>query len=97
MGRNSPILNDVLLVIDVVKEKIKRGDALYQTRFQLFPFIRRDDARHEIERENTLRTLGVTVDVLKVTPWRRKARSTARRLASNSSGPTLPKCLRKCR
>src|SRR5262245_22184805 len=52
---NNTLLDDSLLVINVVEEKIERRDALRQTAFEKFPFLRRNDSRDEIERKNPLR------------------------------------------
>ena len=49
-------------MIDVVQEKVERGDALGQAALDQVPFARRDDARDQVERENPLRSLVVVVD-----------------------------------
>ena len=50
-------------MIDVVQEKVERGDALGQAAFEQFPFVGRDDARDQVEGEDALGALGVAVDV----------------------------------
>ncbi len=57
------ILQDVLLMIDVVEEKVERGDALNQTSFQVLPFAGGDDSRNHVEREDTFGSLGIAVDI----------------------------------
>ena len=49
-------------MIDVVQEKVKRGDALDQAALDQLPFPRGNDPRHEVERKNPLRSLVVVVD-----------------------------------
>ena len=50
-------LEDALLVVDVVQEEVQRADALLQAAFQQSPFVRRDDARDQVEGENPFRAL----------------------------------------
>ena len=49
-------------MIDVVQEKVKRGDALGQAALDQVPFPRWDDPRDQVERKNPLRSLVVVVD-----------------------------------
>jgi hypothetical protein len=37
-GRHNPVFYDFLIVIDIVEEKIKRGDPLGQAAFDVIPF-----------------------------------------------------------
>ncbi len=60
--RDHAIAQDVLLVVNVVQEKIERGDPLGQAAFHQVPFAPRDDARDEVERENPLRALVVVIN-----------------------------------
>lgn len=61
-GGDDFVLQDLLLVVEIVEEKIQCGDSLDQAGFELGPFLARDDPRNEIERENALGALGVVVD-----------------------------------
>ena len=61
-SRDDLLLEDALLVVNVVQEKVQRADALGQAALQEVPFVRRDDARDQVERENLLRALAVAVD-----------------------------------
>ena len=63
MRRNYSVFYDLLLVIDVVQEKIQRRDPLNQAAFKILPFLRRNDARHQVEGKNTLRAARVAIDV----------------------------------
>ena len=62
LGRDDAVLDDPLLVIDVVYEEVERADALLQAALDEVPFVRRDDPRHEIEREDPLGSGVVAVD-----------------------------------
>src|SRR5436305_8481747 len=59
---NHAIAQNGLTVIDVVQEKIERGNSLLQTALDLFPFLARNDSRDEIEWKNPLGTLSVAVN-----------------------------------
>ena len=61
--RDDAVLHDFLLVINVVQEKIQRRDALRKPALDVLPFLRRDDARQHVERENLFRALRVAIDV----------------------------------
>ena len=50
------------VVIDVVQKQIQRRDSLDESAFDQVPFLRGNDARHEIERENAFGPLVVVVD-----------------------------------
>ena len=52
VGGNRAVLQDMLLVVDVVKEEIQGGDALNKPGFEALPFARRDDPGDQVEREN---------------------------------------------
>ncbi len=47
-------LQDLLVVIDVVDEAVERGHALAQATLHLAPFVGRDDARDQVERNQPL-------------------------------------------
>ena len=61
--RDDAVLQNFLLVINVVQEQVQGRDALGQAAFQVLPFLRRNDARQQVERKNLLRTLRVAIDV----------------------------------
>ena len=63
VGRNDAVLEDLLLVIDVVDERVEGVDALLQAALDVVPFGRRDDARHQVEGEDALGAGRVAVDV----------------------------------
>jgi hypothetical protein len=56
------VLQDLLLVVEVMKEEIEGGDSLDQARLKPRPFTRRDDAWDQVEGEDALGALGVIVD-----------------------------------
>ena len=62
LARDLALLDDPLLVVDVLKEEIEREHALLQPGLDLHPFRVRNDARHQVERENALGALLVAVD-----------------------------------
>ena len=49
-------------MIDVVQEKIERGDSLFQTALDLFPFLGGDNSRNQIEGKNSLGPLRIVVN-----------------------------------
>ena len=49
-------------VIDIVQKEIERLHALHETRFQAAPFVRRNDARNDVERNQALGAAVVAVD-----------------------------------
>ena len=57
------ILHDALLVVNVVQEKVERGDALRQSPLDDFPFVRGNNARDQIERKDALGAARVAIDV----------------------------------
>ena len=61
VGRDDAGLDDFLLVIDVVQEAVERGDALDQALFHARPFVGRDDARNQVERDQPLGAGAVLV------------------------------------
>ena len=52
LGGNDPVLDDLLLVIDVVDERVQRVDALLQPALDPCPLRGAHDARDEVERED---------------------------------------------
>jgi len=62
VGRDDAVPEDLLAVVDVVQEKIERGDALDQPPLDRPPLAVRDDARRQVEREDALRPPVVVVD-----------------------------------
>ena len=61
-GRDDPVLDDTLLVVDVVEEEIQRRDALDETGLNMLPLASGHDAREGIEREDAFRAFLVSVD-----------------------------------
>ena len=61
--RNDPVVEDVLVVVDVVQEKIQRDDPLREPGLEVLPFARGNHPRDGIERKDPLRALVVAVDV----------------------------------
>ena len=54
LGRDHPIAEAVLRLVDVQQEQVERGDALDQAVLDDLPLGGGDDARHEVEREDAL-------------------------------------------
>lgn len=50
-------------MINIVEEKIERGDSLDQAGFEMIPFIGGNDAWHGIERENAFAAARIVVNV----------------------------------
>src|SRR6267154_3148184 len=61
--RYNAVLNNFLLVINIVEEKIERGDALGQAPLEMLPLACRYDSWDEIERKNFLRPAGVPINI----------------------------------
>ncbi len=57
----APAFRIRLLVIDVGEEKVERAHALLQTALEHRPFVRRNDARHDVERDQSLGAAVVAV------------------------------------
>ena len=62
VGRDDPILEDLLVMINIVKEVIQRSDALDKTFLDHLPLAVGNDPRHQIEGEDPLGPLIVVVD-----------------------------------
>ena len=62
LARDLALLDDALAVVNILEEEIQRQHALLEAGFQLGPFGSRDDPRHQVEGENTLRALFVGID-----------------------------------
>ena len=60
--RHDAVLQHLRLAIEVAQEKIERADALLEAGFDACPFLRGDDARQKIGRNDPLRRLRVAVD-----------------------------------
>ena len=50
VGRNQSGLDDLLAVIHIVDKAVQRRDPLHQAFFEIGPFMRRDDARDQVKR-----------------------------------------------
>ena len=61
LPRHEPVVDDLAPVVDVVDELVERADALRQAALDRRPLGRRDDPRHEVERERAVadRPVGV--------------------------------------
>ena len=53
---------DVAAVIDVAQEQVQRLDPLLQALLQQRPFLRADDARHDVKRDQPFLGLGFAID-----------------------------------
>ena len=63
VGRDDAVLQDALLVVDVVEEKIECRDALLEAGLDVVPFFRGYDARQHVEGKNPLRALRIAIHV----------------------------------
>src|SRR5258706_15616226 len=61
--RNDAVFQNFLLVINVVQKKIQRRDPLHESAFEKLPFLRRNDARHQIKGEDFLGACRVSINV----------------------------------
>src|ERR1035437_9513154 len=64
LTRHDAVVEDLLLVVKVIDEQVQRVNALLETLFQPAPLDRRDNARHNVEREDLLhaRLLAVHIE-----------------------------------
>src|SRR5262249_34180496 len=62
LRRNEPVFEALLALIHIQDEEIQRGDPLDQPRLQALPLARRDHARYEVEREDSLGAFFLAVD-----------------------------------
>src|SRR5689334_7441315 len=60
---NDPILQNLLVVVDIVDERVQRVHALAQSPFDGNPLVRSDDAGNNVERKDLFRAGFVPVDV----------------------------------
>jgi hypothetical protein len=51
------------MMINVVQEQIERRDSLDQSALDEFPFLRGNDARHEVERKHALRSARIAIHI----------------------------------
>ena len=56
-ARHDPVVEDLLVVVDVVDEEVERLDALPQPRLDQPPLAGRDQARDQVERKDPLSPL----------------------------------------
>ena len=61
--RNHPVLEDLLVVVDVVQEQVERDNPLGEAGLEVFPLIASDHAGHRIERKDPLGPAVVVVNV----------------------------------
>jgi hypothetical protein len=57
-GGHQPILDELLLVVDIVDEQVQRGGALDQARLDALPFLARDGARDDVQRPGAVDGAG---------------------------------------
>ena len=62
LRRHDTVFDDPLIVVDVINEKVQRGDALLQPAFDHRELGPIDDARHDIERPNFFGPRRVAID-----------------------------------
>ena len=62
LGGQRPAVEDLLVVVDVVEERVERAHALHEAALEHRPFVGRDDARHEVERNQALGAAVLAVD-----------------------------------
>ena len=60
--RDDAVPQNILLVINVVEEKVQRRNPLNETALHFVPLVSRDDSRKQVEWENSLRPLVVVID-----------------------------------
>ena len=61
-ARNLAVLQNALLAVNILQEKIQRHHALGEAAVDLFPFRMRQDARDQIEREQALGAAAVAIN-----------------------------------
>jgi hypothetical protein len=61
--RDDPILENLLVVINVINKKVKRLDALLQPALDPPPFVRSNNPRHDVEGEDFLQAVVFAVNV----------------------------------
>ena len=61
-GGDAPGLENLLVVIDVMQESVERPDPLAQAVGHALPFVRRNDARHDVEGNQALLAGILTID-----------------------------------
>ncbi len=62
-ARNDAVVQNLLIVIDVVDERVQGVDALLQAALDVIPFVGGDDARNQVEGEDALGPGGFAIDV----------------------------------
>ena len=60
--RDHPVLQDLLVVIDVVQEQVQRGDPLRDACLQMLPFRCGDHPRDDVERQDAVDGVLVGID-----------------------------------
>ena len=61
IGRNLAGLQDVLIVVDVVQERVQRRDALCETFGDFLPLFAGNHMRHDVKRDQALGTGGFAI------------------------------------
>ncbi len=62
-GRDNPVVDDMLGLVDIVNKQVEGLNALLQPTFDEGPIAGFHDARDDVEREDALRPSRITVDV----------------------------------
>jgi hypothetical protein len=62
IGGHNAILENVLVVIDIVKERIEPGDALFHAAVDVMPIRAGQHARDHVEREHAVDGVVVGID-----------------------------------
>ncbi len=60
-ARNLPVAQNPLRAVNILQKQVQRQNALGQPRFEPRPLRVRENARHEVEREQTLRAPAVAI------------------------------------
>ena len=60
--RNHPVAQHVLVVINVVEQEVDRGDPLDDPALDVAPFLGRQDARQDVERQDPVDRLRIGID-----------------------------------
>ena len=63
LPRDNPVLQDLLVVVEVVEEEVEGENALLETLLEAVPLATRDDARDEVEGKGLFDAAIVAVDV----------------------------------
>ena len=62
LGRDHPVRQDLLVVVDVVQQVVERGDALAHARLDARPVLRREHARDAVEGKDAVDRVALGID-----------------------------------